>query len=372
MIDILDKHNCCGCNACVQKCPINCISMHEDEEGFLYPIVDLNRCVNCHLCEKVCPCLDQIEPLLPLSCYAAQNINEDIRNQSSSGGIFTSIAEKFIAEEGIVFGARFDKSWEIVHSYTNNKEDLVYFRGSKYIQSRIGDAYKQAESFLKQGRKVLFSGTPCQISALKHYLNKEYNELMTIEVVCHGVPSPKIWREYFESLDLANVSSISHKDKSTGWRGYSFTIKDNKNKVLYSERAEENVYMIAYFRNLSVRPSCFSCPSKSGRSRADLTLADYWGIEHVLPKIDDNKGISFVCVNTEKGKTLIEHLELTKHPTDYLQSIPYNSCIYESTSEPAERIRFWEDYKRIGIQVLLTLKRPHTNIFKRILKRILK
>ncbi len=372
MINIIDKHNCCGCNACVQKCPKQCIFMYEDEEGFLYPKVDVGKCIDCHLCEKVCPCLNQEKTHEPLACYAVKNPNENIRNQSSSGGIFTAIAEKVIVEGGVVFGARFNEKWQVVHACAENTENLAAFRGSKYVQSKIGETFKQAETVLKVGRKVLFSGTPCQVSGLKHFLMKEYENLLTVEVVCHGVPSPKIWREYLESLNLTNIGSISHKDKSTGWRSYSFTIKDKEQKIIFTNRAGDNLYMMAFNRNLTLRPSCFLCPAKSGKSRADITLADYWGIEHFIPQIDDNKGTSFVCGNSEKGKALIKQLNFQFVQVDFHNSVPYNSCIVKSTEEPAERQLFWDDYKKQGILALLSLKKKKQNFIKRLIKRILR
>ena len=372
MIQILDKYNCCGCNACVQKCPKQCIYMQEDEEGFLYPDVDLDKCIDCLLCEKVCPCLNQERPKKPLACYSAKNTNEDIRRQSSSGGIFTAIAEKVIAEDGVVFGARFDDSWQVVHSYTDNFEGLTSFRGSKYVQSKIGESFKHVELFLDEGRKVLFSGTPCQISGLYHFLRKEYDNLLMIEVVCHGVPSHKIWQEYLQSLRLPDIGSISYKDKSTGWRGYSFTIKDTEGKIVFTEKASDNKYLMAFSCNLTLRPSCFSCPAKAGKSRADITIADYWGIEHLVPHMDDNKGTSFICGNTQKGKTLIEQLNIEIYVADYTQSVPYNSCIEKSTSEPRDRQQFWDNYQENGINTLFTLKKRTQNILKRIIKRILR
>lgn len=372
MIHIFDKQNCCGCNACVQKCPKHCITMHEDDEGFLYPKVDLSKCIDCHLCEIVCPCLNQGKPHEPLTCYAAMNTNGDIRKQSSSGGIFTAIAEKIIVSGGIVFGASFDEKWQVNHAYVENIEELAAFRGSKYVQSRIGATFKQAESVLKKGRKVLFSGTPCQISALNHFLRKEYDNLLTVEVVCHGVPSPKIWREYLESLHLTNIGNISHKDKSTGWRGYSITIYDTTGNILLTERASENKYMMAFNRNLTLRPSCFYCPAKSGKSRADITLADYWGIEHFIPQMDDNKGTSFLCVNTVKGNTFIEKLNIQLERIDYTKTIRYNPCAYKSTSEPVDREQFWNDYTKMGINALLSLRKQKQNIFSRIIKRIIR
>lgn len=372
MIKITDKSQCCGCSACFQKCPKQCITMNVDNEGFSYPKVDLDCCIDCHLCEKVCPCLNQEESQQPLSCYAAKNKDEEIQKQSSSGGIFTAIAEKVLADEGVVFGACFDNNWQVFHTYIEKKKDIAIFRGSKYVQSQIGETFKQAESFLKEGRKVLYSGTPCQISGLNHYLRKQYDNLLTVEVVCHGVPSPKIWREYLNTLNIEEIGSISHKDKSTGWRYYSFTIKDTTDKVVFTERAYENKYMMAFIRNLTIRPSCFSCPAKAGKSKADITLADYWGIENIIPKMDDNKGTSFICGNTQKGKMYIKELNIQLEQVCYQNSIQYNTCIFKSTIEPTDRQKFWNEYKKRGIKVLLLLKRQKPNIIKRIIKRLLK
>ena len=174
--------------------------MREDREGFLYPEADAERCCNCGLCDEVCPVINRRATKQPLSVYAAKNRNDDIRRQSSSGGIFTLLAEKTLNENGVVFGARFDENWEVVHDYVETKEGLALFRGSKYVQSSIGDSFLQARQFLQRGRKVLFSGTPCQISGLKLFLGKEYDNLLTVDFVCHGVPSPLVWRMYLRQL----------------------------------------------------------------------------------------------------------------------------------------------------------------------------
>ena len=370
MIEIKDKHDCCSCSACVQRCPKQCISLHEDEEGFLYPKVDINTCINCGLCEKVCPILHQGEPRKPLKVYAAKNLNEEIRIESSSGGVFTLLAEKTIDEGGVVFGVKWNKHFEAIHAYAETKEEIAAFRGSKYVQSYVGDTFRQAESFLKQGRKVLFSGTPCQISALYHFLSKEYENLLTIEVVCHGVVSPKIWREYLQTLKLNDIGVITHKDKISGWRNYSITIKNTSGKVIFSEKASDNKYLMAFARNLTLRPSCFSCPTKAGKSQTDIIIGDYWGIEHFFPQLDDNKGISFICCNSLKGKNIIEQLELGKWEADYSLAVPYNSCIANSTSEPVNRKQFWAVYRKDGIKALLVLKKNHSNIILKIIRKI--
>lgn len=370
MIRILDKYNCCGCNACVQKCPKSCISMFEDEEGFLYPKVDFNKCVDCHLCEKVCPCLNIGNECKPIVCYAARNLNEDIRKVSSSGGIFTAIAEKIIADGGVVFGACFDNNWQVTHGVVESTEDLSVFRGSKYVQSNIGDAFKYVETFLNKDRTVLFSGTPCQISGLNLFLRKKFENLLTVEVACHGVPSPKIWREYLKSMKLKDIGSISYKDKVSGWRDYSFSVRDSNGGLIYSEKASDNKYMIAFLRNLTIRPSCFRCPAKVGKSHADITLADYWGIENVVPQMDDDRGTSFICVNTEKGNSVVNQLNLQLVQTSYLQSVKYNPCILRSTSEPKDRKLFWNGYQESGIDCLQSLNKQSFNMLKRIIRRI--
>lgn len=370
MITIKDKKDCCGCHVCASICAKHCITMQSDEEGFLYPVVDKDACTDCGLCEKVCPVINQSEPRKPLKVYAAKNKNEEIRRQSSSGGIFTLLAERVIVEGGVVFGARFDENWDVIHSWADTIEGIAAFRGSKYVQSTIGDTYREAKDFLKQGRKVLFSGTPCQIAGLKKYLRKDYDNLLTVDVVCHGVPSPRIWNEYLKSLHLTNIGAISHKDKSTGWRGYSFSIKDTEGRLIFTEKASKNKYLKAFVSNLTLRPSCFSCSSKSGKSLSDVTLADYWGIEHLLPQMDDNNGTSFLCGNTQRGVEIISQLGAELKETDYQKSVPYNSCIVQSTSEPIERQNFWTDYMVKGINALPKVE--GNNLIRRMVKRLLR
>ena len=271
MIEIRDKKNCCGCAACVQKCPKHCVSLKEDEEGFLYPVVNVDKCIDCGLCEKVCPVLNQDKKHEPIGVYAAKNKNDETRKNSSSGGVFTLLAENVIKRGGVVFGARFDERWEVVHDYVEDKEGISKFRGSKYVQSTIGDNYLKAEQFLKAGRKVLFSGTPCQIAGLKHFLRKDYDNLLTVDFICHGAPSPGVFRTFLrdemhkaarqgggkntvslpciplvtekDGLDCKDVEikSINFRDKRNGWKKYGFALAlskasavGEKNSVLLS------------------------------------------------------------------------------------------------------------------------------------------
>lgn len=371
MVDILDKHDCCGCSACAQRCPKQCIIMQEDNEGFLYPSVDRENCIDCGLCEKVCPVINQTEEHKPLECYAAKNPDESVRSTSSSGGIFLPIAETIIRHGGIVFGACFNDRWEVVHTSAETLEEVRSFQGSKYVQSSIGTCFQETEGFLKDGRKVLFSGTPCQIAALHKYLRRDYDNLITVDVVCHGVPSPMTWRDYVATLPMAGVKKICMKDKSTGWREYSFSLFDSKGYLSYTEKASDNKFMVAFLSNLTIRPSCFKCPAKAGRSQSDITLADFWGIEKLNPSMDDNKGTSFVCANSNKGIDILNNLEFALVKADYGSSVPFNPCIYQSTPEPVMRAKFWKEYVRNGVQTLKELKLLRQNIFKRTIKHIL-
>lgn len=198
MIHIKDKWQCCGCAACVQKCPKECISLYEDEEGFLYPKVDMEHCVDCGLCENVCPLLNCGEAVLPQKVLAVKNLEEEDRMNSSSGGMFIALAREVLATGGVVFGAVFDDVNEVKITYAETLEEVFLVMGSKYLQAKVDTAFADAERFLKQGRNVLFSGTPCQISGLHKYLRKEYSSLLSVDFLCHGVPSPGVWRRYLK------------------------------------------------------------------------------------------------------------------------------------------------------------------------------
>lgn len=375
MIIITDKSQCCGCSACVQRCPQQCISMREDEEGFLYPTVDNQRCVNCGLCEKICPVINQRKDREPLKTYASKNLNERVRKVSSSGGVFSLLVNEIIKQGGVIWGVRFDNNYNIIHDSAETLEDATVFCGSKYVQSDVNISFKKAEQYLKQGRIVLFSGTQCQIAGLHLYLRKEYKNLLTVEVVCHGVPSPKIWREYLDCLhiDKQKIANILFKDKSSGWRGYSFSIVGKNGELLFSEKAEKNKYMTAFYQNLILRPSCYSCPAKCGKSYADITLADYWGIEKINRSFNDNVGISMVCCNSEKGMDAIKMISKSMDfiETDFKSSIPFNRSIVESTLMPVGRNDFWLKYNEKGINTLMDLKSNVPSIIRRIINRFI-
>ena len=341
-----ESNSCCGCAACVHICPKHSISLQEDKDGFLYPKVDMGTCIDCGLCEKVCPMINQESECLPLATYAAKNDNETVRLRSSSGGIFTLLAESVIGEGGVVFGARFNEDWEVVHDYTDTIEGLEPFRGSKYVQSCMGESYRQVENFLKADRKVMFTGTPCQIAGLRKFLRKDYNTLLTIEVVCHGAPAPLVWRTYLNNeitkcgTDLSGVEGINFRDKLTGWKTYSLSVKLSKN-IVSSSLSKDNDYMRAFLSNLSLRKSCYNCRAKSGKSGADITIGDFWGIENIRPEIDDDKGLSLVLVNSPKGMASLKTLSCEFVPVGFDEAVKGNSAYYHSVSKPVNREFFF-------------------------------
>lgn len=284
MIQIKHQEDCCGCEACVQICPANCISFTADKEGFYYPSADNKLCIHCNLCEKVCPVLNQAANSLPKTVYATQHPNKEVRKVSSSGGIFTLIASIIIKEGGVVFGARFDKNWNVIHDFTETIEGLQAFQGSKYVQSRIGNSYQLAEQYLKKGRKVMFTGTSCQIAGLKKFLRKEYNNLLAVDIICHGVPSPLVWQKFLtdclnhHKTTRKSLMTFTFRDKQSGWKKYQSTYTIQKKVGLdnhvtsHSLKYEENSYMQAFLNNYTLRPSCYQCPAKNGKSCSDITL----------------------------------------------------------------------------------------------------
>lgn len=367
MIDIKDKINCCGCHACLTVCPKQCIKMHPDEEGFLYPIVDTNFCIDCGLCEKVCPVINQYNSHLPLKVYVAKNRNENVRLQSSSGGIFTLIAEAIINEGGIIFGARFDEKWNVIHAWTDTIEGIATFRGSKYVQSTIGNTYFEAKTFLKQGRKVLFSGTPCQIAGLKKFLRKEYDNLLTVEVVCHGVPSPLVWERYLKDLNIngSAITYVNFRSKKRGWKKYSYLI-NSESQSLFDDYALNSEYLQGFSLNLTIRPSCYRCPAKSGKSGADITLADCWGIEKMKIMYDDDKGISTVLLNTQKASSIYSSIDADYTLANYDSIVRYNDSIEHSALIPYCRKLFWKLFPIEGTNAIkiINYKLKNNKIFR--------
>ena len=392
MIHIEDKKNCCGCSSCVQVCPVSCISMHADAEGFLYPNVDEAKCIDCGLCEKVCPFIETVDKILPLRTSAVVNKDNVVRLQSSSGGVFSVLAESIIREGGVVFGVKFNNKWQPVFDYTETMDGIIQFRGSKYVQAVIGQIYKTVKFFLKSGRKVLFTGTPCQIAGLKRFLKIEYVNLLVVEVVCHGVPSPLVWGEYLNgfikpgrregsgkntvlssSKDIPVITGISFRDKKLGWKKYSFVVQGvsdegRQNSVLLSNNHSENPFMRIFLGNLILRPSCYACRVKAGRSLADMSIADYWGVSRFHPELDDDLGTSLVLVYSQKGFSALEAISdrMTIVNTEYENALKGNPSIESSVPIPKNRRAFWKKYNEKGLDAIYYFSRKlQPSLYKR-------
>ena len=334
--------------------------MAYDGDGFLYPEVDLDGCVGCGFCEKACPILNAVSgERKPLNVYAAINRDESVRFASSSGGLFTSFAEFVLQHGGVVFGAAFTDEWMVAHESVAHINSLSRLRGSKYIQSEIKKTYRQAEIVLKEGRLVLFTGTPCQIAGLYSYLNRDYEKLFTIDILCHGVPSTRVFQEYIHELTKGDkISSLNMRSKVHGWKSYHLDVND------YSMAWSSDIFMRAFIENLILRPSCYECKFKSGRSGSDVSLGDFWGVKKCHMELDDDKGLSLVLVNTEKGKRLFESLgNVRKDAIEFEEAILMNAGIVGSVKAHRNRTLFFEELRTAGSVTTLMERSLHPPVW---------
>lgn len=384
MIRINDKRDCMGCYACSNICPQSCIYMERDQEGFWYPQVDYEKCIKCGLCIKVCPIINKITVENKPTAYACINKDDSIRLKSSSGGIFTLIAEQVIDNGGVVFGAGFNESFEVSHSYVEKKEELEKFRGSKYVQSKIGDTYKQAKDFLKEGREVVFTGTPCQIGGLNSFLGQPYENLFCIDIICHGVPSPDVWKRYVSHQENgANslIRTINFRRKDESWKRYSVSFL-YENNTEYKQTVDKDLYMRAFLKDICLRPSCYDCEFKTLHRQSDITLADFWGIQNILPEMDDDKGTSLIFVNSTNGKSMLDQIKnnILYKKVDINQAVTYNSAAIKSAGYNLNRKKFFDELNHLPFDQLiekycsdsLLLKkiRKLKNILRMVLKKI--
>lgn len=361
MIKILDKYKCSGCKACYNVCPNNSIDMMVDEEGFWYPSVKKESCVRCGLCEKVCPEINIFNNESAFSSpytLAAWNNNDNKRKDSSSGGVFTSIAEDILSIGGIVFGAGYDEKLNVIHKDTDCSDGLIEMMGSKYVQSDVKDSYRKAKYYLENNKDVLFSGTPCQIAGLYNYLQKEYNNLYTCDLVCHGVPSPRVFNEYknmLEKLYNSTIQRIAFRHKKYGWKLYSVSVLFN-NSTEYIKTLYEDPFILGFLRNYYLRPSCYVCTYAKLPRVGDITLGDFWGVKNKYPELDDDKGTSLLLVNTDKGRKILEKCneEIYIHECELDYAIKNNPCIIKPVSEPKQRKKFFKDLNSKGFEYVVT------------------
>lgn len=308
-----DKIQCCGCSACESICPQECISMIEDKEGFLYPNIDMKKCVGCKLCEKVCPVLNvEKERAFKQEAYIVQNIDEKVCLQSTSGGMFTAIANEVINQGGIVFGAAFDEDFNVKHIGTTSKNEIEKFRNSKYVQSDIRGTYNEVQRRIMEGQLVCYSGTPCQIEGLKRFLGKESDKLITVDVVCRAVPSPLVWRKYvsMQKEKLGEpIDNIRFRDKYYGYKYSSMSFTDKRGKRIYGCGVESDLMHRAFFSNICDRPSCYDCVFKKRYRVSDFTIWDCFQVGRFSKKLDNDRGATRVLVHSDKGRKLFEKIK---------------------------------------------------------------
>lgn len=313
MIRINKKEECCGCGACFNKCPKRCITMNSDEEGFRYPVTDQAECNECGLCEKVCPCINYKEEIpRKQMAYLVQNRDESIRSESTAGGAFSAIASYVIKKGGIVYGVSYDLEFHVCHTKTDKIEELGKFRNSKYVQSNTGVTFAEVKKYLDQERMVCFSGTPCQIEGLKSFLQKDYDKLVTVDVVCHAVPSPLVWQKYLEmQFDKygEGISNIMFRDKHYGYKYSTMTIKGDNGKKVYAYGIDTDPMLRAFFSNICDRPSCYACMFKKRYRQSDFTIWDCFPVGEFDKSLDDDKGTTRVLIHTEKGMRLFDEIK---------------------------------------------------------------
>ncbi len=289
--------------ACLNICPQHCITCGPDAEGFFYPVLNAATCTHCQACVSVCPVDQTREMKAQPQAFAACCKDETVRFASSSGGIFNLLAAYTLSNNGIVFGARLGHDMRVVHSCAHDANELVALMGSKYVQSQVGDSLLTAKRALDSGRKVLYSGTPCQINGLLSYLGGAHCNLLTVDLICHGVASPLMWNKYLSHIEQRTDKKITHinfRHKSHGWRKFSMKITFDDGEV-YSRSLHEDPFLRGYLDNLYLRPSCHTCDAKAKRRSSDITLGDFWGVQNVLPEFYDDKGCSLVLTNTVSG-----------------------------------------------------------------------
>jgi len=383
MIEIKNKKCCSGCSACYSICPSKAIEMKEDEEGFRYPVVNREKCIDCNLCVNICPILNKEKNSkkedFKTQAYVAYNKDEAIRKKSAAGGTYEALGEKIIEMGGVVFGACFNENFEVHHSYVEKKEDLIKFSGSKYVQSVIGDSYKEVKEFLKQGRSVLFSGTPCQIEGLRAFLRKDYENLYLVDIVCHGVPSPKVSRKYIEwheSKRKSKIKYMSYREKTYGATSTTLTFNFENGKK-YSHGYESDFLLKSFLNGLISRPSCYECKFKTIERNSDITLGDVWNIEKIDKKFKNATGNTALLVHSEKGKELLNETKKLVIQQENLEDIlklnanGKRPMITKSAIENKEREKLFFDLNQ-DVDISQIERRYAPTTFKQKVKFILK
>ena len=379
---LADKEQCTGCAACANKCPRQCIKMADDELGFKYPVINLDECIGCNACTNVCPVLHTESSVKNKynDIYAAWSTDDNLRDSSSSGGIFSELAKDILKSGGVVFGAAFNEAFLVEHIFVDDINMLYKLRGSKYLQSDMSMSYREVQSCLKQGRKVLFCGTPCQVAALKQYLNCDQENLLSVDFICHGVPSPKVWKDYLlyqnklYNKDIRQLLSINMRSKVSGWSRYNYSMafeySDGEKRYIHNQ---DNLFMKLFGGDYILRESCFECQFKGFERVSDITLGDFWGIWNIDSEMDDNKGTSLVIVHNQKGSSAIADIKERTNikPMSKDEALRENPSIVVSANHNENRNMIIDKIKSgqfdVLEKILSSKKRTKVSIFKQML-----
>lgn len=368
-----EKKECCGCSACADICPTHAIEMISDEEGFLYPKVNINLCVSCGKCIHSCGFNPVDKSLTPPKAFAVKHIDDKVRMSSRSGAAFIAFSDVILRHSGVIYGASMQADFSVRHCRALNENQRDLMKKAKYVQSSTIDIFPQVAQDLNAGKEVLFSGTPCQVAGLHSYLSTVHiddSKLYCCDLVCHGVPSPAIWKDYVSYIGNKygkEILKANFRDKEFGWNTHfeSFVLKDKKRKIVRKD------YTDLFYQHIMFRPSCHNCYFASIYRPGDLTLADFWGIEKNDASFNDNKGVSLVLVSTEKG------LRLFYQAQKYFQSFEceIENCLQPTLIEPSSvsprREKFWEDYKKMDFSKFLKKYTTPENL-KAVLKKKIK
>lgn len=322
--------------------------MEWNAEGFLYPKIAEVKCINCGKCDRACPILNQPQGNSSEEACVCYAQDAQIHNVSSSGGVFALLAQAVLAEDGVVFGAAFDENMRVRHQIARNKTELNRLQQTKYVQSAIGNTYAEAQEVLQMGRKVLFSGTPCQIAGLKSYLGSDDPNLLTVDLICHGVPSPGIWTQYLQELTGGRpLKTVTFRNKQRGIRDVTldYTLEDGS---IIREKYAESLYIKGFVQNLYLRPSCHSCSFKGMQRCSDVTIGDFWGAKEYHPDLEHPQGVSAVLVHSEKGRAWLHRCSgaLTLAPSTVEKTTVWNESFTKSASPSPNRGAFWKSLER--------------------------